>query len=452
VSDDRWKVDWAVELPERMSVTLGRKADACPRDAAMYLRYRGQASATPLLRGTLGHVVFERIMGALMVQGEESLFAAQPGEDPVKAAAEVSQTTKEWVDSLVEELGMPLSEFEIDEVRQMAYHFAVGNDVNPAHVVALEQSFVLDLEDGGQLIGKVDLAYLPDDGILRVRDYKTSFYVPPGEDVSKAIQVPWYAALILWGRPYERETCTTCEGEKVVRYEAEPTGVPAQEAPCPDCAARGYVERIGESLGLQEYVQWVFCEQVYPRFLNKATGMMSARTISAPGGGDLWGLADLRDKAAAASRVWRRVKQGVETGVWPAKSGDSHCSECTARAECPIPSALRRHAGEILTVAQASEAKEWAVRQASLVKATNDEVQAFVKAEGLEFLDVGADRYGFVVSHPTSLRKDGRRSDWEGLQEAVQGAVTFGKEFDVRDWLLSKPKTEFRKVKREEAA
>jgi hypothetical protein len=431
-----------------MSVTLGVKADACPRDAHLYLKHRGQASAGPLLRGSLAHLAFERIITELMVRGEESLFAPQPGEDPLAAAAEVSQTTKEWVDALAEETGWPLSEAEIDEARVMAYHMAIGNPVDPVGskgggVVAVEQAFILELEDGGRLLGKVDLAAMRPDGTLWVRDYKTSFYVPPSEDVSKMIQVPWYAALLLWGRPYERVECSTCEGEDGRREEAQPTGVHAQEAPCPDCEARGYTEVIGEPLGLDRYVQWVLCEQVYPRFLG-ADGMMATRTVRAPDGREAWGLADLRDKVTAASRVWRRVVHGVETREWPAKSGD-HCSLCTASPACPIPSVLRRHAGTIHTVEQAREAKEWAVRQGDLTRATNAEVTAFVKAQGLETLEVGSDLYGLVVSSGTALKKAGRNTDWEGLRHAIVSATEFGEPFAVEDWLRPTTKTEFRR-------
>lgn len=409
MSDPREEpVDWDVKAPSRMSVTLGRKADACPRDAGLYLKYRGGASSGPLLRGSLGHLFYERMMSTLMLQGEASLVASQEGEDPARAAAEVSQTTKEWVDQLVEETGWPLSEAEIDEARVMAYHMAIGNSVDPATVVALEQTFVLELEGGGELIGKVDVAALGADGILQVDDLKTSFYVPPEDDVQKLVQSPWYAAAILWGRPLDRET-----GE------------------------------LGEPLGLDKYVQWVRCRQVYPRFINPTTGFMSSR-----GDDKLWGHADLRDKVAAASRVWRRVQRGLNERVWPAKSGD-HCSECTAPVECPLPSQLRRHAGTIHTVEQASEAKEWAVRQGDLVRATNAEVAAFVKAEGLASLEAGDELYGFVVSHGTSMKKKGRNSDWDGLRDAVTQAVEFGEPFAVEDFLVTRPKTEFKKIKKE---
>jgi hypothetical protein len=275
-------------------------------------------------------------MTELMVRGEESLFAPQPGEDPLAAAAEVSQTTKEWVDALAEETGWPLSEAEIDEARVMAYHMAIGNAVDPSTVVAVEQAFILELEDGGRLLGKVDLAAMRPDGVLWVRDYKTSFYVPPSEDVSKMIQVPWYAALLLWGRPYERVECATATARGTVdREAAQRDGVPAHRRRARICDGRGYTEVIGEPLGLDRYVQWVLCEQVYPRFLN-AEGMMATRTVRAPDGREMWGPADLRDKATAASRVWRRVVHGVETREWPAKSGD-HCSTVHGVARVPDP-------------------------------------------------------------------------------------------------------------------
>jgi hypothetical protein len=447
--DERWVVDVDTPLPSQMSVTLGVKADACPRDAHLYLKHRGQSSAGPLLRGSLAHLAFERIITELMVRGEESLFAPQPGEDPLAAAAEVSQMTKEWVDALAEETGWPLSEAEIDEARVMAYHMAIGNAVDPSTVVAVEQAFILELEDGGRLLGKVDLAAMRPGGVLWVRDYKTSFYVPPSEDVSKMIQVPWYAALLLWGRPYDRVQCTACAGAGGVDVTYGDVPTLAVE-PCPHCEGRGYVEEIGEPLGLDRYVSWVLCEQVYPRFLN-AEGMMATRTVRAPDGREMWGPADLRDKAAAASRVWRRVVHGVETREWPAKSGD-HCSTCTASPACPIPSVLRRHAGTIHTVEQAREAKEWAVRQGDLTRATNAEVTAFVKAQGLETLEVGSDLYGLVVSTGTALRKAGRNTDWEGLRHAIVSATEFGEPFAVEDWLRATTKTEFKKIKREEQA
>jgi hypothetical protein len=53
--DPRWVVGEDVALPSQMSVTLGVKADSCPRDAFLYLKHRGQASAGPLLRGSLAH-------------------------------------------------------------------------------------------------------------------------------------------------------------------------------------------------------------------------------------------------------------------------------------------------------------------------------------------------------------------------------------------------------------
>jgi hypothetical protein len=426
-------VTWRVERPRRMSVTLGRKADACPRDAGLYLRFRGGASTGPLLRGSLVHLFHERMMEQLMQQGEASLVAAQEGEDPVRAAAEVSQTTKEWIDALVDETGWPLSEAEIDEARVMAYHIAIGNSVDPSTVVALESMMVLEIAPGVEMIGKVDVASIATDGVLQVDDLKSSFYIPPEDDVQKLVQSPWYAAMLLWGRPYERRECAGCNGTAKVN-----------ERPCWACDGLGYIETIGEPLGLDRYVQWVRCRQVYPRFLNPTTGLMSSR-----GDDKIWGLADLRDKVTAAARAWARVERGVNERVWPAKSGD-HCSECTAPVECPLPSQLRRFAGTIHTVEEAREAKEWAVRQGDLTRATNAEVTAFVKAQGLETLEVGSDLYGLVVSSGTALKKAGRNTDWEGLRHAIVSATEFGEPFAVEDWLRATTKTEFKKIKREE--
>lgn len=462
-------VEWDVEAPARISVTLAKKADACPRDAGLYLKHRGGASSGPLLRGSLAHLFAERHMAHLMMHREGSLFAPQQHEDPAAAAAEVAQTTKEWVDELADETGWPICEADLDDVRVMAYHMAIGNDVDPETVVALERKFVYETPDG-TLSGKVDLASLPPDGTLQVDDYKTSFYVPPDEDFGKMVQVPWYAVLLLWGRPVDEAPCEACGGTGV--NPATPPDIDA--GGCEACGGgllrrgRGKVETLGEPLGLADEVQWVRARQVYPRFLKCAAravgggecgGKMGKRgcmDCGSPGPGrmayreKLLGLADLRDKVSGLQRAMRRVNRGVADRVWPAVDGP-HCSECTAQRECPLPSQLRRHGGTINTAEQASEAMEWFNRQTALTAATRKEVVAFVKAhEELEGeLPVGAQTYSLQVSYPTALKKKGSRSDWDGLQQAVLGAAEEGQPFDVNDWLKQGTKTDF-KVKKEE--
>jgi hypothetical protein len=314
-------VTWDVAAPKRVSVTLVKKADACPRDAAFYLRYGGGAQTGPLLRGSLFHLFAEKAMSMLMVHGERTLFAAQEGEDPVLAAQEVSQTTKEWVDELVEETGWPVCEADVDDVREMAYHFAVGNDVDPETVIACERKFVLETPDG-TLSGKVDLAALPPDGVLDVVDYKSSFAVPPQDDFDRMVQVPLYAVLILWGNPVEKRTCLDCAGrgwrpiEGTFQYAVDALEDPTKRVPCPTCDGRGSVEEVLPPLGLDE-VQWVRARQVYPRFLRDGVMSYRERTI---------GRADLRDALAAAQRAMRRDQPrdgdaGVAGGVGGALLG-----------------------------------------------------------------------------------------------------------------------------------
>lgn len=448
--DPRWFVDWPLPLPRSMSVTLAMKADQCPRDAAMYMRDRGNASAGQLYRGSLAHLAIERIMTELMMTGQSSLVALHEGEDPALAAAEVSAMTKGWVDELAEEMRWPVSEQELDEARQCAYNFAVANDVDPGRVVGLEEFMILELGEGcAPLVGRVDLAWLAADNVLEVRDWKSSQSVPSGEELRKSIQTPLYAALLLFGRRYRREECD-CKRFLEGGMGSLADALDQADLVCEVCGGLGYVEHVGERLDLEQYVQWVRCVQAYPRHVNKTTGQISMRTVKDPSGSEYWSLPVLRDKVLAAARIWRRIELGVERQWWPAKSSppdSGHCNYCTARAECPIPSRNRRHAGEILTVEQAVEAWEWSMRQGALVTATRAEVKAFVKGEGLPFIEVGADRYGFVTTHPQSLKKKGQKPDYDGLQEAVEEATQFGRPFDIRDFLVSKPKTDFRKLK-----
>lgn len=449
-------VSWEVEMPERMAVTLGKKADVCPRDAGLYLRYRGGASSGPLIRGSLVHLFAEQLQNHLALNGERSLYAPQPGEDVEQAKREVASMTKEWVEQIADERRLPISERELDDARVMAYHIAIGDDVDPAWVVACETKMVLELEEGAPpLVGKVDRAYLHPDGYLGVDDFKTSFYVPPEEDVQSMVQTPWYAALLLWGRPVVEVPCAHCRGTGVVEQGQDFVSTNVEAAAyleqqqegyhlpvrCGECGGRGHTEVLGEPLGL-DHVQWARCRQVYPRFLRD--GVMASR-----GGDTLLGRADLRDKLGSAVRALHRVQHGVETRQWPAVSG-AHCSECTAIRECPLPRQLNRFAGSVNTREEASEAMEWAQRQKALVAATEKEVKALVKAHDAEFggeLPVGTQVWGWDVRTSRALKKVGSRADWDGLQDAVQRAAFDGEVFDVNDWLRPTTTTTFKPKK-----
>lgn len=493
-------VGWDVERPERVSVTLAKHADNCPRSAALYLKYRGGGSSGPLLRGSLFHAFAERAMLQLMMHGERSFVEPAHVQDirggiqsegAREAKQSITSLSKQWVDELVEELGLPVCTADVDDVREMAYHWMIGQDVNPGDVLAVERKFVLET-GAGLLSGKVDLAALPSDGTLQVDDYKSSFYVPPQDDYERLIQAPLYAAMILFGNPVEKRKCKRCagsgRGQDMVRLcsrcgERDPmwSGLeskgwetvdgepvcsdclwmasgregdppvddvtalkrmigPVVPVACTACKGRGTVEEILPNMGLE--AEWVRARQVYPRFLRE-DGTLAYRE-------KVLGRADLRDVVLDAARILRRVWHGVETREWPAVSG-AHCTECPAVAECPLPETLRRFAGTINTPAQASEAMVWAERQGDLVRATRAEVVAYVKAdETLEGrLPVDGETFALQVSNSRALKRSKGRSDWEGLEGAVIAAAEEGAPFDVNDWLKQQTKTEFKRLKGE---
>lgn len=390
-----------VPRPERLSQTLLKHMDRCPRAAYLYLKHGGGAASHAMYRGSLFHLFVERTTMELVVRGEKTLYAPQPGEDAVAAAREVASMTKGMVDELARErpdLLVPAA--EMDRVRTMAYHWAVGMDFDPEQVVGVERKFVLDLDCGWTISGKVDLATFLRDSYLGIDDYKTSMAVPAQEAFDESFQQRLYALLVLFGFPVEK-----VDG---VEVRLEPVG---------------------------EHVAYVRGREVYPRAALRADGSMVSREKT-------WSRTEIADFRLDVERTGEGFARALETGDWPAVAGP-HCSECPAPAECPIPKHLRRFAGSINTPDQAAEAWAWAMRVKDDVAATEREVKAFVKAREAP-VRVGDVEYDFEVTESRALRKRGRDTDWDGLQEAVVEATTFGTPFDVADWIRTQTRTVFK--------
>jgi hypothetical protein len=403
--------------PDRYSQTLLAKADRCLRSAYLYVKYRGGTPSHELDRGTAFHLFAERFMQTLVAAGEPTLYAAEEGEDPVLASRAVASLTADMVDEILRERSdLTVPRGQADDVREMAYHLAVGNDIDPLKVVAIERKFVIDLA-GHEVSGKIDVAQLADD-VAQVDDYKTTFAVPDQEVFEDSFQGWLYALLLLFGHPVEKVLCGDCHST------GRAAGADTSFA-CVECGGRGYVERREPPLG--ERVQWVRVRMLFPRYLLD-DGTLQQRSV-------VLSRTQVNDFRHDVERTIARVDQARETGKFPAVAG-AHCVECPCATECPLPKHLRRWAGAINDMEQAAEVAEWLEVWKPRIAASEKELKNFADKHGP--IRYGRDKVReFVLQEGRAVKKVKGRSAWDELAQAIALAATFGEPFDLAEWVKS---------------
>jgi hypothetical protein len=401
-------VSTPVAAPARFSQTLLNHADRCPRAAYLYLRHHGGMPSHALNRGSAFHLFAERLVIELMRRGERTLYAVQPGESMDNVRANVSALTEAMVHGILDEHPeLVVCAAEADAVRRMAYHLAVGMDIDPGHVAGVERKFVLDLPCGWTISGKIDLLTLPDAYTAVVDDYKTALYVPTQEEFESSFQTKLYALLVAFGVPVEKR------GGEEVRL--DPIG---------------------------QHVQRFIGRQIYPRFL-RDDERVETREPKEP-----WTRTDLADFLQDVDRTARRIVHGLETGTWPAVPG-SWCSECPSEPECPLPLYLRDWHGSIQSRERAEEAAAWAERMSQRVKRTREEVKEFAKSQPSGAVRVGGGNevLELTVTQGKAMKRRGRGTDWEGFELALTNALVHGEPFDLREWVRETTSTTFKKRK-----
>lgn len=418
-----------VEVPRRFSMTLLDRADNCPRSAYLAVKHRGGPGSHEMDRGTLFHEVGARALKTLIAHGERQFSP----EDPEGAASIMASL----VDGVLRERpDLVVPRREVDDVREMAYHWAVGYDVDPEHVAGIERLMVLDLECGWTISGRLDVIALPSAELGQVDDYKTSAAFPTQEEYEGSVQ-PWlYAVLLCFGVPVDVETCVGCDGRGYSLCDDGECHPGCRNAFCVACEGRGYIEHRGEPFG--QHLKGVLTREVYPRPKLRDDGTLHRREM-------LLARTAIADYRADLERMASTLAERFASWEFPARSG-SWCSTCPAAAECPLPGELRDHAGEINTVEQATEAWEKAQHVKARVAAIEREVKNFCKAHAVA-IEVGDLRWEWVPSEGRALRKSGRGSDWEGLQAAVVEAAEFGAPFDITEWVVPTVSNGFKKSK-----
>lgn len=407
-----------VRTPARLSTTLLQKDDRCPRSAYLAVRHRGGPGSHQMDRGTLFHLVGQRAMAELMLR-QEPAFAP---DDPEQAAAIMHAFVDEC---LREHPELVVPRAEVDAVRQMAFHWAVGYDVNPEDVAGLERLMVLDLDCGVTVSGRLDVIVFPSLELGQVDDYKTSHALPAQEEYESDLQAWIYAVLLCFGVTVDRLSCFNCNA-----------GAAEVEGGCPVCGGKGSYEERGEQIG--GHLKGVLAREVYPRPKLRDDGRLHHREL-------LLSRTQIADFKADLERQAERLMARFESLDFPARSG-SWCSECPAAQECPLPEALRDHAGSINSVDQAQEAWERAMHVKARVAAIEREVKTFARAHDVP-IRVGDLEWRWEPTEGRAVKKAGRGSDWDGLVAALEETVQFGTPFDVTEWIQPTVGSSFKKQK-----
>lgn len=392
-------------LGGRVSQTMLRHFQGCPRSGFFYARYRGMARAEPLERGSALHFVLERAIALMIEQGEPEI----PDEILKMLVGEALSV-------------FPVPWRDHDYLRECAYRWSENFTCDPSAVVCCETLMVLDLA-GWEVRCKVDFAELRDAGMtIAVKDWKSSRSAPGYEEIgrrrpdgtiaARQFQLVLYALALAYGVPVrvEERACESCDGTGFFAGERDGPG-------CPECEGSGVTrEETREPFPLAAQAERFELELVFPGMRSREGGMVT-RSV----GLTRLELTEYRDSLEA---LLRRLTAAEENGDWPAVQSDAACGECPARQLCPIPRELNDHAGRINTYDEAVEAAEKLDRESDQLAALRAELRNLAKARDWEI------RYGRDKALRFVYGESERIENKEGMFEAIERAVRYGEPFD----------------------
>jgi hypothetical protein len=414
-----------VEVPARLSQTLLRHFNRCSRSGYLYMKYGGGMPSHDMNRGTAFHVFAERATNLLLEQGEAKL----PFDVGRDLMAEVLRDVK-----------VPVEQH--DRLRQMAYHWCEGFVVAPAErVIAVEDKIVVEIA-GRPVSMKIDYAELSEDGSLcAVRDYKTSFQLPAVGEVAgdvgdgrlapKSFQLLLYAVGLAYGRPVRKVACTTCEASGAVVIAQHQAGDQTGEdlGDCPDCGGRGAIEEAG-LFPLAGSAQHFDIAEVYPAYLHDE---------GIPERGGIVLRQELAEHVASFEAVVTQFDEAVSLWDFGAIEG-THCQECPASAECPLPARLKSFRGRINTEEELCEAARLHFIQKDRLAADWREIRTAAGVMGTP-VPLGADEeLAFVLEQKRSVDRD-------GMLAAAQRAADYGEPYDPEDFMKVSESTPLRRRK-----
>lgn len=430
-----------IPLPSRFSQTLLRHGNRCLRSAYLYAKYRGGMPSHQLDFGTAAHRGIEACLRAMVEQGEDRIPPELAKDLMGEAAASADLTIPAEMHG---------------RLRQIAWHFAEGVAIDPDRVLTIERKFQLEI-GGVRVIGKPDVAFLSEDGgEIEVWDYKSGFAMAPEGEVAekqrdgrlapKSFQLLLYILLLALGRPVTELPCEACKGTtfewaagvEIPDGPLEPgVSIPVNGNPasvvvgaCPACDGRGTVDHLDPPLG--ERAQWFKGFEMYPQFLYD-DGIGRRGPLEIP-------RHELADHQQMLQGLVAKVAAAFNAWDFPAVDG-SHCSECPARPECPLPAALKGYRGLINTPEEAAEAASLHELRKKELAADWKEIKGFADVHGP--IRFGAD---LVLDFRAEER---RKVDREGMREAARRAAEYGDPFDPDDYVQVSTTTPLRKRKLE---
>lgn len=266
------------------SQTFLRTMDNCDRAAYLYLKHRGGGSSHPLNRGSLFHMVAERLLGEMAAHDEPQATPEQGREMVAEVMAENP------------EMQIPMQ--ERDALRYMVDHFCRGFYC-PGTIIGIETTFTLEI-GGFRVLARADLVEDLGGGVCQITDFKTAW--PPDSEAFTR-------------QAYDREGKPRWAGN----YQLNMLAVLAHYGLADDGMKLGDFDRYRLVLGFPRELK---PEGIVRRYIDVEPLQLDA----------------YREDLELQLR--RLAEVNIGEGKWQATPGN-HCRECPCQYECPLPPLLR---------------------------------------------------------------------------------------------------------------
>lgn len=361
-----------VAVPDTPSQTFLKHWDRCHRSAHLYLKHRGGPGSHPLNRGSIFHEVARRlVLEHVIKRGEREI-------PPDVGKVELTRVFAEHP-----ELTVPAD--ERDYLRMLVYHFCLGSYFDPARVLGVEQMLTLKL-GRWTVRGKLDLIYDHGSGMIEITDYKTQRNMPTSEEWATGGHDP-RTGLPRFGGDFQTQVYGVL------------------------CAFG--VDEHGMTIG-EQVNRWRLVQRFPSTLWEEGIGYREADV-------DRVQLADFRDDVLAQLEA---LEHAIATGKWQPTPG-THCGECPAEYECPLPRHLRpdSQGASIDTLEEAERLAAFrrfsSRRQANLTRA----LRKAAERNGWERIYSGADTaLVFIPEHRESLKP----KSLPNLRADVEAAARYG--------------------------
>lgn len=375
-------------VPDVPSQTFLKHHDRCDRAAMLYLRHRAGAGSHELNRGAIWHDVAARLTRYAIKKGEPRIGSPEVGKDFL-------------LEYLDENPQLQVSAVERDALRYMISNFCVGEFWVPNKVLAVETTFTLEI-GGYRIIGRIDRADDRGGGELEVVDYKTSFNMPDSEEFKPQ-------TFDDEGNPRFAGDFQTMLYALGLAYGIFDDGLPL---------GGGY-DRYRLRLAYPRYL--------YPEGLGKREVVVTQQQI-------------LDFRLDVEHQLRRLTEVNIAKRKWQPTPG-THCRECPAEYECPLPRILRpesQHANltSIDDLEKAGTAWLFMAKRATNLKSRIKKAAERIGDEHPELLELPSGDRGVYIGSDLALifipTETEKIKDKTALREAIE-ETRYGKPVDPND-------------------